>query len=567
MAASSRARPWFADWTGWRIAVWISMPVCWFVQAASYRHVATPDGINYLDMAAAFTKGNWGALVNGYWSPLYPFLLSIWLRLTNPSPYREVESVLFLNCLLLMLTLLLFEYFLRCLQEFAESAPRGSAEEKSVPFGLLKAIGYTLFFWMSLYLLPPNTMTPDVLVWALVLATGACLLRIQSGKNSWAAFAALGVSLGAGYLAKAFMLPAAFFVFGLSGIYLGRRRQNLPKLLLAAVIVSLMAAPLILSLSKQKGRFTVGDTGRINYAEFVNGVVYFSHWQGGPPGAGTPLHPTRKLLDAPPVYEYAFPVGGTYPVGYDVSYWYDGVRPHFELRGQLSALRKCLDSYFEIFVELGAVVAGFLALLYWMQHFRLFLRNFLALGFLWGPCVAALFLYALVHVEWRFLPGFLLLIAMSLFLSLRLPQGNGQLEYVRAVVVGAVVTLSIQIAWGVGHGGARLATASAYPEWAIAEALHRGGVAPGERIAFIGSMWNQPFWAHLAGVTFVAEIPAEGTDAFLFASPEIKAHVFHLFKQAGAKAVVTRSLPPEALSNGWRPLGDTGYHVFLLDGQ
>jgi hypothetical protein len=42
------------------------------VQAWGGRHLVNPDGISYLDMGDAFSRVGWSAMVNGYWSPLYP---------------------------------------------------------------------------------------------------------------------------------------------------------------------------------------------------------------------------------------------------------------------------------------------------------------------------------------------------------------------------------------------------------------------------------------------------------------------------------------------------------------
>src|SRR5207244_11393935 len=57
-------------------------------------------------------------------------------------------------------------------------------------------------------------------------------------------------------------------------------------------------------------------------------------WQGGTPGYGKPRHPTRLIYPTPPVYEFAGPIGGTYPMWTDPSYWYTGVRARFNWHQQ-----------------------------------------------------------------------------------------------------------------------------------------------------------------------------------------------------------------------------------------
>jgi hypothetical protein len=554
---------WFGSLTVRRILLWVIMPVCWFLQAASYRHTPLTDAICYLDMAQACIRGNLGALVNGYWSPLFPSFLAVWLGVLRPSPSREVEVAQYLSCVLLIIAGFSFEYFLRCLRAYTDATSNGGPTEQRIPFAAIGAIGYSLFFWASLYMLPPSLITPDVLVWISILVAGATLLRIKSGVDGWLNFATLGFSLGLGYLAKAFMFPASFIVFGVLVFYFDNWRRYTPRLLLSLLVFLLAASPAVVSLSKAKGRFTFGDTGAINYAEYVNGVVYSYHWQGGPPGSGTPKHPTRKILDSPIVYEYASPIPGTYPLGYDLSYWYEGVRPHFELRGQLDVLRHSFDFYFDLFTRLSCLAAGFFALFLSERHFKPFFRDFLALGFLWIPSLAAFALYSLVHVEIRFFPGFLLMICMSFLVALRIPQSA--INAVRCICVGMVMALGIQTAWAAGHNIVRLVSPNPFPEGKVVKALEAVGIKPGDHVAFIGWVAPETYWAHLAGVSFVAEVPAEGTTSFMLASQETRAHVIDLFKQAGADAVLTKSLSQEVLSGGWKKLGNTEYFILLLD--
>ena len=40
----------------------------------------------------------------------------------------------------------------------------------------------------------------------------------------------------------------------------------------------------------------------------------------------TPGHPPRRISEAPLILEFRTPVGGTHPLWYDASYWWDGLR-------------------------------------------------------------------------------------------------------------------------------------------------------------------------------------------------------------------------------------------------
>src|SRR5262249_6728816 len=146
--------------------------------------------------------------------------------------------------------------------------------------------GYLLFLWGSWFWTSPAEVTPDLCVACAVLLATAALLRIRQGRANWGAFAGLGVILGAGYLAKAAMFPVAL-AFLLSAYLLARQRKQAElRVLLAAATFAIVAVPFLLTLSESKGRVTFGDTGKLNYAWYVDGVRKSRHWQGEEPGSG-----------------------------------------------------------------------------------------------------------------------------------------------------------------------------------------------------------------------------------------------------------------------------------------
>lgn len=106
---------------------------------------------------------------------------------------------------------------------------------------------------------------------------------------------------------------------------------------------------------------TFGDSALPNYAWYT-GVPY-RHWQGEPPGNGTPRHPTRKIFSEPAVYEFAASVGGTYPPWYDPSYWYEGVVPNLSLTKQVQILMSNAKVYRRLLIPyLGVLFVGLLLL-------------------------------------------------------------------------------------------------------------------------------------------------------------------------------------------------------------
>jgi hypothetical protein len=550
-------------WPLLRVTTWVLMLVSWLVQAVSYPHSTMPDSLSYMDIGLACSKGHWQAIVNAYWSPGYSAILAVWFRLLRPSPYKEVLSVHLLNCLLLVGGLVCLEYFLFSLCRYVGN--RWAKDELGEPpCWMIKSIGFVVFFWTSLYMTPPSLDTPDALVMAIVLLSAAIILEIATGNCGWFRFVLLGVVLGFGYLVKAVMFPLALVFIAFSVFAVGNWRRAAPKLAISFLTFLLVSGPFIFALSKSKGRFTYNDTGAIAYAEYVNGITLFVHWQGGPEGAGTPKHPTRKVFENPDVYEYAEPIGGCYPPWTDPSYWYDGVRPHFQLKNQLKAMRLGFDSFFGTLQLLGSLATGFLVLLLLRRPKSDFFRALISEIFLWGPAVVAFVMYSMIHVELRFLPGFIILVWTALFSAIRVTKSATNDAIFRWVTCAIVILLGIQIAWSVGHSIFRSASMRPVPEREVVEELKSKGVGEGDRVAFIGFASMNHYWAHLGRLSIVAEVPGDQVPDFLAARPEVKTKIFNIFATAGATAVLAQDLPQEELASGWKNISHTNYYVFYL---
>ncbi len=71
------------------------------------------DGCRYLDMGDAIMRGDWGMVINGYWSPLYPLLLGVAMVVVKPSPEWEFPIAHLVNFIIYLLALGCFDFFLR----------------------------------------------------------------------------------------------------------------------------------------------------------------------------------------------------------------------------------------------------------------------------------------------------------------------------------------------------------------------------------------------------------------------------------------------------------------------
>lgn len=561
--SENRARDW---WARGRFYVWAVMLGGWLLDGIALGRSVNGDAISYFDIATECTKGNWGALINAYWSPAYPTLLGAWWSHVGHSMYWESILASLLDGVILVGTLACFEFFLKALFERLEIASSNETQGEPLRANELRPICYALFFWVTILIHSAADHRPDTLVIAVVLMSSGIILRIANEKGGWLAFAALGAALGFGYLCKAVMFPLAFAFLAAAFIAAGFSSRAVLRTVCGLLVFLLVSAPFALAISRAKGRFTIGDVGKIAYAEYVNHVRPFAHWQGETPGLGTPKHAERKIFNVPPVFEFATPVGGSYPPFYDQSYWYDGVRPRFQLAGQLDALHRSADNYFDLFVvKLGCLTAGFLILLFWSGRGKSFANSLIKEFVLWGPALAALVLYSIVEVQARFLAGFLILVWAGLFAGLRTPRAQSGHAVIKAVACSVVLLLSAQAAWSLAHDALRLSRFSEFPDWEVAQALRSGGIAPGDKVAdFDYGDITVHYWAHLAEVKIVAEIPSDGVPAFWESSPVVQSRALNAIAQTGAKAVVAKDVPELFQGRGWNQVPHSPYFIRLL---
>jgi len=72
----------------WGIGIFLAAAQAWI-----FRYQVTADSISYLDMSDGVFPGNdWHRLINGVWSPLYPFLLGVFRRIFDISAPNEIVA-------------------------------------------------------------------------------------------------------------------------------------------------------------------------------------------------------------------------------------------------------------------------------------------------------------------------------------------------------------------------------------------------------------------------------------------------------------------------------------------
>src|SRR5215469_10364399 len=345
-----------------RILCWCIAIAFGLAQALASRHTMQSDGISYMDMGDAIIRGEWKMVINGCWSPLYPWLQGLAAWAIKPSPYWQFTLVHLVNFLIYVFALACFDTLLQAL------ATGGLAGRTSEVFGCafsrraLPAIGYVVFIWSSLGLITLEEVSPDMLMAGFVYLAAWLLVRIakQPAKGFWFAVL-LGLVLGLGYLAKAPMFPLAFVYFGASLLLFGISRRAILLVLLETIVFGIVASPWIIALSRSKGRVTFGDSGRLNYLVHVNHASPSWYFQDVGTSGGHYLHTTRKVFDHPRIFEFATPIKGTQPVWYDPTYWADGAVPRIHLRTALFPVIRFVNSYVRMLLSSqAALLVGFI---------------------------------------------------------------------------------------------------------------------------------------------------------------------------------------------------------------
>jgi hypothetical protein len=508
------------------------------VSAWLSRNYMNPDGISYLDLSDRLMAGNVSGIVNGYWGPVYPALLAAVRTIMRPTVVSEFGAVHVANYVAFVIGLITFSLFIN---ELTSRSPWTPARRKAISLW-----GYALFLWSSITQVTVATVTPDLLLSALIWLIA--FLVLKSADDQPLASLALGAVCAIAYLTKSVMFLASVpFLFG--GL---PTRRPVRAAVLSLLAFACVAGPWIGSLSQQKGRLTFGDAGKLAYALFVDNLPQ-THWHGLPAGSGTPIHPTRTIFDQPAVFEFNGPIRATYPPWFDPSYWNEGMRTHFDLRGHIKASIETAKTYYVSFSKTQWAFAG-LGILLIVSGRRRPPLDAIRMGI---PAMCALALYGLLHVEGRYVGPFMVLLFLSMLISVDIDW-----RILRAAT--AIVVISLLVAAIVELMKQYPARSALPPEWRIAEGLHANGLRDGDGVAGIGTMIGLS-WPRLVRAHVVAEVPMDSVDAFWNAPPDTQQRVFEAIRRAGA-TVLVGTVPAQCNSGaGWTKIPGTNTSYRFLN--
>lgn len=560
-----------------RLTFWALGAVLGFSQAWVSRLDADDNTVTYLDIGRYFFQGHHSAIINGFWSPLYSFLFGLTIAVFKPSFYMEYPMVHIILFIIFLFTMTCFDYFLRQLIQFRAGLEL-EKESYSEPAWVWITIGYTIFLWCTLRCTEVGRLTTDLLAAGFFYLSFGLLLRISSERNDWKPFLGLGLTLGLTYLTKFFLLPICLLILVIAWVV---AKKNARYVIISAGTLVLIAAPFMAALSFQKGRFTFGEAATYDYAVSVNRIPRY-HWQGD---AQTPLaHPTRQIHVAPDAFEFKEPFKGTFPPQYDITYWYEGIKPqvHFRqefkvliqnLRLELGTLRLLLN---------GLLLPTLFLAFYETGRGRLILRDILRYWFLVVPCLATAILFALVFYIPQYLAASFVVLLLCLFFSTFARPGSRVLAGVAVLFITAFVVL-VACPTLLRASGNRLFQYSGVERASyqqVAKSALEMGLESGDQIASLNdSNFGMSEWAHLVQIQIIAEIPyisgvPDGdpynlwnrrSNNFWNADLPTQERVLQKFSQTGARAVISQDKPTGPGAGRWLEMGNTGYYLIWLN--
>ena len=179
--------------------------------------------------------------------------------------------------------------------------------------------GYTLFIWSSLKWITLSSNTPDMAGAALCYAAWGLLIRVRKRELP----APLSVkmccsgwfwrSLISRVLRCSSSEPSSCYGAGT----FGRRAQRICGSPRHGCNLSRADRTLYrMDFSRSRASDHPATTPGLNHAWLANPgryVIPDTNWQGGPDQYGTPVHPTRLIWASPMAFEFATPIGGTFP--------------------------------------------------------------------------------------------------------------------------------------------------------------------------------------------------------------------------------------------------------------
>jgi len=553
------------------------------------------DAVAYMDIGDLLRAHRWAGIVNGYWHPMYPALLSLGHFLFHSTLANELHAYYLVNFGIFLLQMVAVVAFTDAIVELREQGTGNRERGYLLDRYTLRYLGIALLVIASQRELSMAKVRPDGLLQAFLLfALAALLMHLTTARVRYAAL--MGLALGCAYLTKSFAFVLAFLCIATLMVFRWLWLKHSPARVLGAAIVAAVcfgvtAGPYVAALSQQKGRLDFGDSGSLNYAWYVGGTEkkHLQPYQTAEFGSAEVhlKHPERELLHSPLIFSYAALPYGTYPDWFDTTYWNDQIKPHFRIRDDIPRVARngvlvmrYLFNHPEALLLLALLLAlGARLTLGWRPGANAFWLPPVLLGVLiWG-------IYAIVNTEERYVTVAYLCILLALFATLRVADDSDaepRSLNLRSIGSAAILLLALLAAGEslrmVFEDRRQLSAAGVPGGWYspnqqhAADALRSMGLQLGDGVACVGSVacLSDQYWARLAGVRILTEIydPIDPAYEFLEGLPN-RDEAIAVVRAQGAKVLVADFGGAPATGDlalqGWQQLGDSTLYELPLN--
>jgi hypothetical protein len=220
-----------------------------------FQYKIAGDEISYIDVAHAYAIGHLGNAINGYWSPLFSWLMVPFIFLLGFKPLIGVY-------ISKIITIIIGFFIILSIRRLSHTFNL----DKSVERGLLFAMIPSILFFALLY------NTPDLLLVLLLILYLSILFDSEySNKLIYGVYC--GIVGGAAYLTKSYAFPFFLFHFLLFNLIfyfksnLNIEKKNILKNLILGLSIFFVISGLWAGIISEKyGELTISTSGAYNQA-------------------------------------------------------------------------------------------------------------------------------------------------------------------------------------------------------------------------------------------------------------------------------------------------------------
>lgn len=508
------------------------------LQAFAHGSIAySTDDCSYLDQAVFFSRFDFAQGINWYWSPLYPFLAGMMIRLFSVPLVEQLFAVKLMNVGILAITLLAFNFFVARFIQFVDTFRNvdASARLSRKQWVILSGC---LFGWMFLTIGGCHQATPDYLVAASLFLSTGIAIDIDKKPVAWR-FALLGAVLGLGYLAKASMIPAMVALIGLSAMRCPKLPGKIGNAILALACAALISFPYLSALTAKKGHFDLGSSSAMNYMLWI-ARDYSLYGDNSEDVEQSLTHHIMIVEKKPRIAVFEDMLPGTFPPWFDPGYFSDGLKIKVNLGA--SALSLVLNLV-ALFFRFGWQ----LVLIYMLgrsisKPLKIEMTDVIKSSIVWLPSALIVIGICLIislplgFATARYFAVNVVLTYLCYFALVRFGNDdNGRRALTKEMKLAcliALVFLSLKIVEETGH----LVRKQSDISTEVGLALKETGLNPGDKVVFIGKEGGD--WARVAGLRIVGLVEAYADEHGSDDIAVLNSIVDKVKKRTGAKAIV-----------------------------